>query len=133
VDVALPAGGWYDVRGGERVEGPARLSRVMPLDEIPIYAREGAVLPLGPAVPHTGALGPSPHVDEARVYGAPEAGVAWRHAAITLRRTSAGVWIRGIPAGARVRVLDGTIVETPEDGVVVRHGLGARDDCVAGR
>ncbi len=52
----LPAGGWYDLWSGERVEGSQVIERVTPLDQIPVYGREGQTLKLGPAVQHTGEL-----------------------------------------------------------------------------
>jgi len=56
VRLYLPAGGWYDLWSGERVEGPQLIDRRMPLDQIPVYGREGQTLKLGPVVEHTGEL-----------------------------------------------------------------------------
>jgi alpha-glucosidase (family GH31 glycosyl hydrolase) len=54
--VYLPRGLWYDffgdvppVPGGRDVERKA-----VPLDRLPVYVRAGAVIPLGPAMQHTG-------------------------------------------------------------------------------
>ncbi len=47
--VYLPAGEWYDWRTGEKLAGPAHLIAEAPLDHMPLYARAGSVIPLGPA------------------------------------------------------------------------------------
>ncbi len=52
--VYLPAGTWYDFSSGRPIEGPITLSIKAELDEIPVYVREGSILPLGPIIQHTG-------------------------------------------------------------------------------
>lgn len=52
--VYLPAGGWYDFWTGDRHEGPCSLTVEAPLDRLPLFVREGAILPMGPIVQHTG-------------------------------------------------------------------------------
>jgi alpha-glucosidase len=54
--VTLPKGLWYDffaetppVPGGREIE-----RKSVPLDRLPVYVRAGAVIPLGPAMQHTG-------------------------------------------------------------------------------
>ena len=48
-DVYLPAGAdWYDWWTGERVKGGRTVSAAAPLDRCPLYARAGAIVPLGP-------------------------------------------------------------------------------------
>jgi alpha-glucosidase (family GH31 glycosyl hydrolase) len=51
--VYLPAGGWYDLWTGRRHAGPGGVSVDAPLDRLPLFARAGAILPLGPVVQHT--------------------------------------------------------------------------------
>jgi len=46
--VYLPHGGWYDFWTNERVEGGQVISRAVDLETMPLYVREGAILPLGP-------------------------------------------------------------------------------------
>lgn len=46
--VYLPHGGWYDFWSGERLEGGREVSRAIDLSIIPLFVREGAILPLGP-------------------------------------------------------------------------------------
>jgi alpha-D-xyloside xylohydrolase len=53
--VSLPAGKWrYFFRRGESVQGPATITREFPLDEYPVYLREGAIVPLNVARAYTG-------------------------------------------------------------------------------
>jgi alpha-glucosidase (family GH31 glycosyl hydrolase) len=52
-DVYLPRGGWYDFWTGERLEGGRELSRPVDLETMPLYVREGSILPLGPVKQYT--------------------------------------------------------------------------------
>ena len=49
----VPAGTWYDFWTGERMAGPSRREVRAPLDFLPLYARAGAVIPLGPIMQHS--------------------------------------------------------------------------------
>jgi alpha-glucosidase (family GH31 glycosyl hydrolase) len=46
--VLLPAGRWYPWKGGAGVAGGATIDAPAPVDEIPVYARAGAVIPTYP-------------------------------------------------------------------------------------
>jgi alpha-glucosidase len=50
--VYLPGGPWYDFWSGERLSGGVQADA--PLERMPLYVRAGSVLPLGPALQHTG-------------------------------------------------------------------------------
>jgi alpha-glucosidase (family GH31 glycosyl hydrolase) len=53
--VSLPPGRWrYFFRDHEVLQGPAQLDREFPLDEYPVFVREGAVIPLKVTRPYTG-------------------------------------------------------------------------------
>jgi len=53
--VTLPKGKWrYFFGDGEVIEGPATFTRDFPLDEAPVYVREGAVVPMKVSRPYTG-------------------------------------------------------------------------------
>jgi alpha-glucosidase len=52
--VYLPAGAWLDFWTGERTLGPTYKVVEAPLETMPIFVREGAILPLSPIVQHTG-------------------------------------------------------------------------------
>jgi alpha-D-xyloside xylohydrolase len=54
-EVYLPAtSGWYDILTGQWYEGGKTITAEAPLEKIPVYAREGAILPLGPELQYTG-------------------------------------------------------------------------------
>ncbi len=54
-EVYFPAGcGWYDFYTGEYVGGGQRLTVDAPYERMPLYVREGAILPFGPEIQHTG-------------------------------------------------------------------------------
>jgi len=44
--VYLPHGGWYDFHTKERLEGGTYIIADAPLDRIPVYVREGAIIPM---------------------------------------------------------------------------------------
>lgn len=46
--VYLPRGVWHDFWNGERLEGGREVTRPVDLETIPLYARAGTILPLGP-------------------------------------------------------------------------------------
>lgn len=45
-DVRLPPGRWYDTRTGRSYDGPARVVLPAPLDQVPVLARAGSVVPV---------------------------------------------------------------------------------------
>ncbi|MDR7521302.1 MAG: glycoside hydrolase family 31 protein [Armatimonadota bacterium] len=96
VHLYLPAGGWCDLNNGQWFEGPAVLERAVPLDKMPVYGREGHMLPLGPVVQHTGELGEGVQLEELWLFGTPQVGVAWPDLGIEPD-------LRGVPPGVRVR------------------------------
>ncbi len=51
-DVVLPDGDWFDFETGERFEG-GKTHRIYPaLDKLPIFVRNGGIIPLMPALSH---------------------------------------------------------------------------------
>jgi alpha-glucosidase/alpha-D-xyloside xylohydrolase len=52
--VYLPRGAWYDFWTSERVEGGREIKRAVNLETMPLYVREGSILPLGPVKQFTG-------------------------------------------------------------------------------
>lgn len=51
VDVYLPEGaGWIDFWTGQRHNGGQTIKRQVPIDIMPVYVREGSIVPFGPAV-----------------------------------------------------------------------------------
>jgi len=52
--VYLPRGAWYDFWTHERLEGGREISRTVDLETLPLFVREGSILPLGPVRQFTG-------------------------------------------------------------------------------
>lgn len=52
--VYLPEGVWYDWRTGDRYEGPTHILAPAPLEQMPIYVRGGAIIPMVPVVQYVG-------------------------------------------------------------------------------
>jgi len=50
----LPEGEWYEWFTGKRLHGPAVVERAFAIDEIPVYVRAGAIIPMQPKMSHTG-------------------------------------------------------------------------------
>lgn len=52
--VYLPAGsGWYDLRSGRHLQGGCTIQANAPYTEIPIFVKEGSILPCGPDIQYT--------------------------------------------------------------------------------
>ncbi len=71
VEIALPPGAWYDLNSRQRLPGGRVLRYKAALDQFPVFGREGYVLPLGPAVQHTGEIDPQRPLDQLWVFGKP--------------------------------------------------------------
>jgi len=52
-DVLLPAGSWIGFEDGERYEGGGVIRVRVGLETIPVFVRDGAVIPMTAALPHT--------------------------------------------------------------------------------
>ncbi|GIV53184.1 MAG: hypothetical protein KatS3mg038_3705 [Candidatus Kapaibacterium sp.] len=52
--IYLPAGRWFDFWSDEAIDGPRWITRQAALDDLPLYVRGGAILPLAPEMAHTG-------------------------------------------------------------------------------
>lgn len=51
----LPANtGWYDLYSGKFMNGGAHITADAPLQRMPLYVKEGSILPFGPALQYTG-------------------------------------------------------------------------------
>jgi alpha-glucosidase (family GH31 glycosyl hydrolase) len=56
VEVYLPEGCWHDYWSAEVIEGPTWIRKTVPLEEMPIYVRDGTVIPTVREVQHTGEI-----------------------------------------------------------------------------
>ncbi len=96
----LPAGRWYDLWNETWLEGPGCFERSVPLDHIPVFAREGSLLPLGPVVQHTGQLKPGLHLEEIWAFGKPRSGL--QLPGLSLEPSSDGQ-LTNLPSDVKVR------------------------------
>ncbi|HEY4206725.1 MAG TPA: TIM-barrel domain-containing protein [Puia sp.] len=54
-EIYLPAGqGWYDLYSGKMADGGRRITAEAPYQRMPVYVKEGSILPLGPDLQYTG-------------------------------------------------------------------------------
>jgi alpha-D-xyloside xylohydrolase len=95
----LPAGNWYDIWNETWVEGPGFFERTVPLDHIPVFGREGTILPLGPVVQHTGELKDGLDLEEVWAFGSPKSGMQLPGLDLTV--TTNGM-INNLPNGVKV-------------------------------
>jgi alpha-glucosidase len=58
--VYLPAGRWYDFWTSQAHDGPATIDASAPLEQIPLYARAGSVIPNWPLMQYVGERVPDP-------------------------------------------------------------------------
>lgn len=56
-DVFLPNGYWYDFETGEKYKGGGMITVEAELDKIPIFVRDGAVIPTMPVMQHAPSIG----------------------------------------------------------------------------
>jgi Glycosyl hydrolases family 31/Domain of unknown function (DUF5110) len=49
----LPAGEWIEWPSGKHLDGPAQVERSFSIDQIPVYLKAGAIVPMQPPVLHT--------------------------------------------------------------------------------
>lgn len=99
----LPQGGWYDLWSGEHYQGPDLIEKDIPLEHLPFFGREGHLLPLGPAVQHTGELKPELDLDEVWVFGEAEFGIELPGLELIPNPGSADEPLKGLPDGVKVR------------------------------
>lgn len=50
----LPPGGWYNAWTGQLITGPRIIATALPIEQMPIYLRSGAIIPLAPDMLSTG-------------------------------------------------------------------------------
>jgi alpha-D-xyloside xylohydrolase len=92
----LPAGRWFDIWNQTWLEGPAPIERRVPLDHIPVFGREGTILPLGPAVQHTGELKAGLDLEQVWVFGRAASGMQLPGLTLEVDR---GGELSNLPAG----------------------------------
>ncbi|NLG71254.1 MAG: alpha-xylosidase [Chloroflexi bacterium] len=96
----LPAGRWFDLCRQCWIEGPGYFERQEPLEQIPVFGREGSLLPLGPAVQHTGELKADLDLNQVWVFGTPRQGMALPGLDIEIAADGS---LTGLPPHVKVR------------------------------
>lgn len=94
----LPAGNWYDLWEQTWVKGPGVFNRKVPLEYIPVFGREGTLLPLGPSVQHTGELKPNLDLEEVWTFGKPVVGMQLPGLPLNISTAGNGA---SLPAGVK--------------------------------
>jgi len=102
-EVALPRGCWIDFWTGEAIAGGGTILAAAPLERIPVFVRDGTLLPTYPAEHVAGGLGDTPELErplEVTVFGKPREGtgatladgtrVRWRSGAVETSGRSRG-------------------------------------------
>lgn len=103
--VYLPAGRWHDWWDGTVHEGPRHLDLTVPLDRLPLFVRDGAVLPLAPEMAHVEAAPWQPL--ELRLWGESADCTLWtpeRRVAVHAQRRHDQIEVRIDNAAQRWRV-----------------------------
>ena len=72
VEIALPPGGWHDINTRQRLEGGHVYLYRSPIDQFPVFGREGFALPLGRAVQHTGEIDLERPLEQVWLFGKPD-------------------------------------------------------------
>ena len=103
---------WYDLNTRQRYAGKQVLRYTAPLDQFPVFGREGYALPLGRAVQHTGEIDVGQSARDA---------VGVRHADAVARRLHAGAHQhrRGRRRDVGVRAAKGVAVQVFGDPAAV--------------
>ncbi|MFO0945298.1 MAG: glycoside hydrolase family 31 protein [Planctomycetota bacterium] len=135
--VRLPEGTWrYFFDDTEIIEGPTTITREFPLDEFPVYVREGSVVPLAVSRPYTG-LGDrdSEGMVTWNIYPKPGAEFTQHHPEggdTTVRVDKESPWVIAVRGVEKPYVLRVFLKRAPQkvllDGVPVERGSGWRYD-----
>jgi len=102
VDIWLPEGIWHDVWNADSLIGGRVITVEAPLDWIPVFGRDGHVLPLGPVVQHTGAIDLAAPINELWAFGLPRHAPQFSGPPMALRGDGTGAVLTA-PAQVSVR------------------------------
>jgi hypothetical protein len=99
--------------------GPRVIDGIAALDRMPVYGREGCLLPLGPAAQHTGELksnGPT----ELLVFGRPGSAMELPGLTLVVDAADGTTRLRGLPPDVRVTAWGSIRVERRRDEALFR-------------
>ena len=113
VEIALPPGAWYDLNSRQRLPGGRVVRYQAALDQFPVFGREGHLLPLGPAVQHTGEIDVAAPLERLWAFGRPTVPLVGYAQACTVEAADAsGGPVLAIRSGVPVEVFgDATAVQ----------------------
>ena len=101
----LPDGLWFDLRTGETVTGGRAVRETWPLDRLPVFVRDGAVLPLGPSVQSTAEIGDRARLERLVVHGQARSAPCLADGGITLARAADGTpHLDGVPPEVEIEL-----------------------------
>jgi len=94
----------------------------MPLNSLPVYGREGFLLPLGPIVQHTGQLDTESRIDEVWAFGMPQQGIELPGLLLQVENSEGEAIVSGLRAETRVRAFGEVLAKRRDDQVAFRQG-----------
>lgn len=118
VKVYLPEGAaWWDLNTGWRYEGGTTLLVDAGLDTLPVFGREGQMLCLGPAAPHTAEFNSARLLEEVWLFGMPEHSPAVMRNKIRVMQMQGSSYIKGLEG---LKILPSEGLEVKRRGAEVR-------------
>jgi alpha-glucosidase (family GH31 glycosyl hydrolase) len=118
VRVYLPKGdAWWDLNTGHRYEGGTTWTLTCPLDQYPLFGREGHMLCLGPAAQHTGEFNSARILDEVWMFGMPMHNPVVMRNKIRVMQMQGSSYIKGLEG---LRILPSEGLEVKRRGAEVR-------------
>jgi len=143
-EVYLPATyGWYDLLSGQYFEGGKSYTIGAPPDRIPVFAKEGAIIPLGPELQYTGEKPADPltlyvfdgkdgkfvlYEDEGTTYGYEKGAFATLEFTYgnAGKRLSIGKWQGEFPGMLKERTIEVKLITRDGKGGIDFKGLPAK-------
>jgi len=143
-EVYLPATyGWYDLLSGQYFEGGKSYTIGAPPDRIPVFAKEGAIIPLGPELQYTGEKPADPltlyvfdgkdgkfvlYEDEGTTYGYEKGAFATLEFTYDNagKRLSIGKWQGEFPGMLKERTIEVKLITRDRKGGIDFKGLPAK-------
>jgi alpha-D-xyloside xylohydrolase len=93
------------------------MTRTVPVDTIPVYGREGFLLPLGPEVQHTGELTAGAAPNEVWAFGIPRHDLELPGLHLELQHPRGQTWLLNLPGGTTVRLFGRGSAEVSNRGI----------------
>ena len=125
--VYLPHGNWFDFWSRQVVQGGVTLDLDVPLNRMPVFVRDGTVLPSGPVVQHTGELPPETAIETIFVFGLPQQLPCVAGMPLDFKEVTPGeVRISGLPDTVSVETVGNVSVEKTKAGLAFTAELATK-------